>query len=63
MTKGTFLRRSWMIGAIAVVAVAASAVNCSMNGGLSVKAGTVEMTMNLTADQGLNIRFMEAAGS
>ena len=63
MTQGILSARSLMIGALAAIAAAAFAVNCCMNGGLSVRAGTVEMTMNLTPDQGLNIRFMEAARS
>ncbi|NBC20971.1 MAG: hypothetical protein GVY06_08025 [Alphaproteobacteria bacterium] len=63
MSKGTFFHRSWMIGAIAAVLAAAFAVNCTMNGGLSVRTGHVEMVMSLTPDQGLDIRFVTAAQS
>ena len=63
MSKGIFSGRNWMIGALAAIAVGVSAMTCTLNGGLSVTAGHVEITMNLTPDGGLAIRFINVARS
>lgn len=60
MAQGTTHTRHWRIGALAAIAVIAGATLASANGGLSFTAGGVQMTMDVTAESGLDIRFMRA---
>ncbi len=62
MAQGTIHRhtRHWRIGALAALAVIAGAVMATANGGLSLTTGSVQMTLGVSAETGLEIRFLRA---
>ena len=61
MRKGTFNQTNARIGTgIALLILAAIAV-LTATSGLHITAGDVEMTMDVTAERGLQLRFGRAA--
>ena len=54
-------KRHWIAGLAAVLAFLAMGTAASASQGLSLKAGSVEMTVDVTGDRGLAIRFTRAA--
>jgi len=60
MRRFTEFANTWWAGPMGALLVLAVAALASLDQGFSLKTGPVEMTMDLSPDQGLQIRFAQA---
>lgn len=61
MRKGTLQGYGQLAALIAAAMLIAGAAIASTQGGLSIRTSTVEMTMDVTAEHGVMIRFSKPA--
>ena len=61
MRKGTFNQQNTRIGAGIALMILAAIAAMTATSGLQITAGDVEMTMDVTAERGLQLRFGRAA--
>lgn len=60
MHKGRFLHNNWVVGALALMILTAVIGFASLGDGVSLKAGGVQMTLDVAAQDGVMIRFVNA---
>lgn len=60
MKPGWIRLQSWMIGALASAAFMTGACIFALNDGVSIRAGDVEMTLRVSAENGLALHFLNA---
>ncbi|MEO1101470.1 MAG: hypothetical protein AAFW65_06440 [Pseudomonadota bacterium] len=60
MREGVLRSQGWLLGLMASCGLMIGASLFVMNEGLSVRAGDVEMNVQLTAEQGFALRFVHA---
>lgn len=60
MRAGMLRSQGWLIGLVACCSLMIGASLFAMNEGLSVRAGDVEMNVQLTTEQGFALRFVHA---
>ena len=60
MTKGTFLSSTWAIGLLVAIAVTTAGALAAYNGGVSIKAGGIEVNLDLTPQAGVDLQFVSA---
>jgi|Cruoilmetagenom7_1024161.scaffolds.fasta_scaffold490382_1 hypothetical protein len=60
MTKGTFFRSNWFAGGITVTILLIVALLSSLQGGLAIEFGGLEMTL-AAMDGALNLSLVEAS--
>tara|TARA_R110000782_G_C14639723_1_gene395456 strand:- start:508 stop:693 length:186 start_codon:yes stop_codon:yes gene_type:complete len=61
MSKGTLLYNNWLLGGVAVLIVLAIAAIASLQGGMALEMGGLEMTLAPQENGGLQLSFVRAA--
>ena len=61
MSKGTLLYNNWLLGGVAVMIVLAIVVIASLQGGMALEMGGLEMTLAPQENGGLQLSFVRAA--
>lgn len=61
MRQGTITRLNAIVGAVAAAGLIATLSVASATSGVRITAGEMEMTMDVTPERGLSIRFVKAA--
>lgn len=61
MRKGTFNKQNGRIGAAIALLILTAIATMTATSGLRITAGDVEMSMDVTAERGLQLRFGRAA--
>ena len=61
MRKGTFNRQNGRIGIAVALLILTAIAAMTATSGLHITAGDVEMSMNVTPESGLQLRFGRAA--
>lgn len=60
MRKGSFTRRQRLVAIVATTGLIASLAVASATSGVKITAGEMEMTMAVSAEEGLNISVIKA---
>jgi len=63
MRKGTYTRHQGRIGFAIAAAIIAAIALASTTSGLHITAGNVAMSMDVTEEKGLHLRFGKANGA
>ena len=61
MSKGTLLYNNWLLGGVAVLIVLAIVAIASLQGGMALEMGGLEMTLAPQENGGLQLSFVRAA--
>ncbi len=60
MKPGSLTSHSGLIGLIAAFSLVSAALVCALNDGLSLRAGDVEVNVQVSSEQGVALRFVHA---